>query len=68
VPETAHKSDCNRPCAKRKDEHYVLELCDKILGMKSLRQHRFDFLTGDLDANGRQLNFPLTRTTQKSDW
>uniref|UniRef100_UPI00404B406A hypothetical protein n=1 Tax=Flavobacterium sp. TaxID=239 RepID=UPI00404B406A len=32
---------------KDSDEHYVLDLCDKILGLKGLRQHRFDFLLGD---------------------
>lgn len=29
------------------DEHYVLGLCDQLLGEQSLRQHRFSFLTGD---------------------
>jgi hypothetical protein len=32
---------------KDSDEHYVLDLCDDILKMKGLRQHRFDFLVGD---------------------
>nr|BDD44421.1 hypothetical protein 5 [Pseudomonadaceae bacterium] len=32
-----------------KDEHYVIDLCDEILGQKALRQHRFDFLRGDGD-------------------
>ena len=34
------------------DEHYVIDLCDEILGYKALRQHRFDFLRGD---NGTRL-------------
>ena len=29
------------------DEHYVLDLCDKVLGLIGKRQHRFDFLVGD---------------------
>jgi hypothetical protein len=29
------------------DEHYVLDLCDDILGLTALRQHRFDWLRGD---------------------
>jgi hypothetical protein len=29
------------------DESYVIDLCDEILKQKALRQHRFDFLTGD---------------------
>lgn len=31
----------------QRDEHYVLDLCDEVLGKKGLRQHRFDFLKGD---------------------
>ena len=39
------------------DEHYIVGLCDKILGEKALRGHRFDFLRGDAGANetGRPL-------------
>ncbi|WP_208796407.1 hypothetical protein [Flavobacterium fluviatile] len=29
------------------DEAYILAICDEILGLKGLRQHRFDFLRGD---------------------
>ena len=29
------------------DESYVIDLCDEVLKQKALRQHRFDFLTGD---------------------
>lgn len=29
------------------DESYVIDLCDEILKLKALRQHRFDFLVGD---------------------
>lgn len=32
---------------KDSDEHYVIDLCDEILGLKGSRQHRFDFLRGD---------------------
>jgi len=35
-----------------KDETYVLDICDEILGLTSSRQHRFSFLTGD---SGRRL-------------
>ncbi|MFI8605075.1 hypothetical protein ACIGCP_11465 [Cellulophaga baltica] len=37
---------------KHKDEDYIIDLCDEILGVKASRQHRFDFLLGDLHANG----------------
>ncbi|BBX31955.1 hypothetical protein MMAG44476_20287 [Mycolicibacterium mageritense DSM 44476 = CIP 104973] len=29
------------------DEHYVLDLCDEILGIPARRQERFDWLRGD---------------------
>jgi hypothetical protein len=29
------------------DESYVIDLCDEVLGMRALRQHKFDFLRGD---------------------
>lgn len=31
----------------RKDEAYILDLCDEILGQICSRQHRFPFLIGD---------------------
>jgi hypothetical protein len=37
---------------KHKDEDYIIDLCDEILGVKASRQHRFDFLVGDLHSNG----------------
>lgn len=43
----------------KKDEHYVLHLCDRLLGEKSLRQHRFDFLLGDKNEKGRQVKLPV---------
>jgi hypothetical protein len=30
-----------------RDEFYVIDLCDTVLGMKASRQHRFPFLKGD---------------------
>ena len=39
--EMAHKG------RQASDEHYVIDLCDDVLGQKALRQHRFDFLMGD---------------------
>ena len=32
---------------KDSDENYVLDICDEVLGLKGIRQHRFDFLIGD---------------------
>jgi hypothetical protein len=42
-----------------KDEHYVLELCDRVLGEKSSKQHRFDFLLGDKSKKGHQAKLPV---------
>ena len=39
---------------KNSDEHYVIDLCDEILGLKASRQHTFDFLRGDGEP-GRKL-------------
>lgn len=42
-----------------KDEAYIIELCDKILGEISLKQHRFDFLTGDPNEQGTAVKLPV---------
>lgn len=42
-----------------RDEHYVLDLCDAVLGMKASRQHCFPFLAGDPDRHGRQKPLPV---------
>ena len=34
----------------RRDEHYVIDLCDEVLGESAQRQHRFDFLRGDANT------------------
>lgn len=45
--------------SSNKDEHYVLDLCDKVLGLTSFRQHKFDFLLGDTNANGVASKLPV---------
>lgn len=42
-----------------KDELYVLDLCDKVLGLTSSRQHKFEFLRGDTNANGVAVKLPV---------
>jgi hypothetical protein len=42
-----------------RDEAYVIDLCDAVLGQNALRQHRFPFLVGDPDANGRRAPLPV---------
>lgn len=43
----------------RRDEEYVLDLCDKILGLKCSRQHKFDFLVGDYNSRGKAARLPV---------
>jgi hypothetical protein len=42
-----------------KDETYVIDLCDEVVGLKSLRGHRFEFLVGDPDKRGRRHTLPV---------
>jgi len=42
-----------------KDEDYVLDICDKVLEIKSSRQHKFDFLLGDKGKNGKARKLPV---------
>lgn len=42
-----------------KDEHYVLDICDKVLQQTSSRQHKFDFLFGDINSNGTAVKLPV---------
>ena len=35
------------PSKEERDESYVVNLCDEVLGLKALRQYRFPFLLGD---------------------
>ena len=51
VIEKKEKSKATTKTTDR-DENYVLDLCDEVLNLKGLRQHKFDFLTGD---SGRKL-------------
>ena len=47
------------------DEHYVIDLCDEVLGQTASRQHRFPFLLGDsgtplpVDAYYKDLNLVI---------
>jgi hypothetical protein len=42
----------NERIMSKRDESYVIDLCDLVLGLRAKRQHRFDFLRGD---SGRSL-------------
>ncbi|WP_145962810.1 hypothetical protein [Mangrovicoccus ximenensis] len=42
-----------------RDETWVIDQCDLLLGCKAWRQHRFAFLRGDVGANGRSASLPV---------
>ncbi len=42
-----------------RDETYVIDLCDRILGVAGKRQHRFRWLTGDPGKRGRCAMLPV---------
>ena len=35
---------------KDKDDAFIIDLCDEVLGIKAIRQHRFPFLLGDANT------------------
>jgi hypothetical protein len=59
LPPEGTSSEELRMTRAASDEAYVVDLCDKILGLKSKRQHRFDFLLGDSNSAGRQAKLPV---------
>lgn len=44
---------------KDSDEHYIIDLCDEILGLKGSRQHCFPFLLGDPSKKGTRRALPV---------
>jgi hypothetical protein len=38
---------------KNSDEYYIINLCDELLNERSVRQHTFDFLLGDMHQDGQ---------------
>lgn len=42
-----------------RDEHYIIDLCDRVLGLQALRQHRFPFLKGDPNQRGACRPLPV---------
>lgn len=42
-----------------RDEDYVIELCDEVLGEKAERQRRFPFLRGDPNGQGLRAMLPV---------
>ena len=44
---------------KDRDEYYVIDICDLVLGITAARQHRFPFLIGDPGRNGVSRRLPV---------
>jgi hypothetical protein len=47
------------------DEAYVLAICDELLGERSPKQYRFDFLRGDPGRNGSCRKLPVDAYYQR---
>lgn len=47
------------PSRSLSDEAYVIDLCDEVLGVRALRQHRFDFLRGDARPGKQGIRLPV---------
>jgi len=39
------------------DEHYLLNLCDEVLGLPSSRQHKFEWLRGDFSEKKQSFSY-----------
>lgn len=44
---------------EKRDEAWIIDLCDKFLGKQAIRQHRFPFLRGDVGPSGRKVRLPV---------
>ncbi len=64
-PKTVLKSTTKTIRPSTKDEHYVLDICDKVLRLVSSRQHKFDFLLGDTNSNGVAARLPVDAYYEK---
>ena len=53
----ARQPNCRMP--RPKDETYIVDLCDEVLGRKASRGHRFDFLLGDPGKTGTRTRLPV---------
>ncbi|WP_144720148.1 hypothetical protein [Agrococcus jejuensis] len=47
------------PIRVNSDEHYVLSLCEQIVGRRALREFAFDWLRADPDARGTRRKLPV---------
>ena len=59
---TTHRK---QPNTKDSDESYVIDLCDQILGTSASRQHKFEFLRGDINSQGNSVRLPVDAYYEK---
>jgi hypothetical protein len=64
-PKTVSKPNNKTVKPSTKDEQYVLDICDKVLQQTSSRQHKFDFLFGDTNSNGKAAKLPVDAYYEK---
>lgn len=58
ISESENKS-LKRMDAHIRDEEYIINLCDEVLGIKAKRQYTFDFLLGDVNEKGQRRKLPV---------
>ena len=57
--EPASSAKSMAPGRRHRDEHYVIDPCDEVLGEAGRRQHRFDWLLGDPGTAGGRVQLPV---------
>ena len=43
----------------KEDENYIIDLCDELLGINSIREHRFNFLIADSRKGRKPVKLPV---------
>lgn len=59
IPLQSDETATRKQTRKGSDEHYVIDLCDEVLGTAGQRQYRFTFLIGDPNARGICSKLPV---------
>lgn len=58
--------DPHEQAKKNRDQDYAIDLCDEVLGERALREHRFQWLTGDPGKSGARATLQSMRTIQST--
>ena len=59
MPSTRRRASSGASRRKDRDQDYVLDLCDEILGEVGSREHLFDWLRGDVGTEGVRRQLPV---------